>query len=189
MKIDYYPTFYSDQYYHVYNRGNNGEKIFYSTDNYLFFLKRYSQYLSDSVDTLAYCFLQNHFHLLIRVKNKNLISYNFRIFLLSYSKAINNQTGRTGSLFQKRYKRTIIEDKSSICRAMLYIHSNPLHHKIVRNFMNYPYSSYKSILSEKETKLCRAEVLNLFNGRDNFIKLHQEKMEQFDSERFFIENE
>jgi len=83
---------------------------------------------------------------------------------VSYSKAINIQEKRTGSLFQKRFKRTIIEDKFSLVRAILYIHSNPSHHNIRNDFINYPYNSYKSMLSEKNTKLCRVEVLELFNG-------------------------
>jgi len=43
------------------------------------------------------------------------------------------------------------------------------------------------MLSEKNTKLCRVEVLELFNGKDSFIRLHKEKMDQFNSEKFYIE--
>ncbi|OGU37053.1 MAG: hypothetical protein A2315_11385 [Ignavibacteria bacterium RIFOXYB2_FULL_35_12] len=59
MKIDYYTPFYSNQFYHIYNRGNNGEKIFYTSENYMFFLKRYDHYLSEFADTYAYCLLPN----------------------------------------------------------------------------------------------------------------------------------
>ena len=187
--IDYYTPFYTNQYYHIYNRGNNGEKIFYSSANYTFFLKRFDHYFSDIVETLAYCLLPNHFHFLIKVKNKDIISENFKNFFISYSKAINIQEQRTGSLFQKRFKRKILEDKSSILSAILYIHSNPSHHNIRKDYINYSYSSYKSILSEKETKLNRKEVLEIFDSRDNFIKLHKERMNQFSSENFFIEND
>ena len=58
--IDYYTPFYTNQYYHIYNRGNNGEKIFYSPANYTFFLKRFAHYFSDSAEALAYCLLPNH---------------------------------------------------------------------------------------------------------------------------------
>ena len=51
------------QFYHIYNRGNNRERLFYSTENYLFFLRRYDEYL------YAFCLLPNHFHLLVRVKS------------------------------------------------------------------------------------------------------------------------
>jgi len=188
MKIDYYTPLYKDQYYHIYNRGNNGEKIFYSPANYLFFLKRFEKYLSDCVDLFAYCLLSNHFHLLIKVKDNIQLGEQFRLLFLSYSKAINKQIGRTGSLFQKRYKRTIIESIPSLCRAAEYIHTNPVHHNITNDFMNYKYSSFQSLISDKETKLNREELLKWFEGRDNFIKVHQEKIELLDSENFFVED-
>ena len=120
MKIDYYTPFYTNQFYHVYNRGNNGEKIFYSTRNYYHFLNLYDKYLSDCVNTYAYCLIPNHFHFLIRVRDSSVISDQFRIFFLSYSKAINKQESRTGSLFQKRFKRTTIEELSH-CNGLFFI--------------------------------------------------------------------
>jgi len=188
MKIDYYTPFYSNHYYHIYNRGNNGEKIFYTSENYSFFLKRFDHYISEFADTYAYCLLPNHFHILIKVTDKEKVSSQLRLFFLSYSKAINNQTNRTGSLFQKRFKRTIIEDKSSLIRATLYIHSNPVHHKMISEFRNYIHSSYQSILSKEVTKLKRKQVLEWFGGRESFIKLHKEKLIEFKSEQFFLED-
>ena len=58
--------------YHIYNRGINGVEIFSSPDNYRFFLQQYAIYLTDYVDTYAYCLMTNHFHLLIRVKETTL---------------------------------------------------------------------------------------------------------------------
>lgn len=188
MKIDYYTPLYKDQYYHIYNRGNNGETIFYEPANYLFFLKRLGEYLSNCVEIFAFCLLPNHFHLLIKVKDHKLVSEQFRLLFLSYSKAINKQIGRTGSLFQKRFKRTIIESIPSLCRATVYIHANPVHHNIINDFRNYEYSSFKILLSGRETKLNREEVLIWFKGKDDFIKLHQERIELLGSERFYVED-
>ena len=55
-------------FYHIYNRGNNGDDVFYEARNYKYFLEKYDLYLSDFVETYAYCLLPNHFHILIRVK-------------------------------------------------------------------------------------------------------------------------
>jgi REP element-mobilizing transposase RayT len=188
MKIDYYTPFYSNQFYHIYNRGNNGEKIFYNEGNYAYFLRRYEHYISDYAVTYAYCLLPNHFHFLIKVIDKTKLVNQLRLFFLSYSKAINQQNGRTGSLFQKRFKRTIIEDKSSLIRATLYIHSNTAHHKTSSEFRNYRYSSYQSLLSNGATKLKREEVFEWFNGREGFIKAHEQKLNEFRSEQFFLED-
>lgn len=57
-------------FYHIYNRGNNGDNIFYTPENYEYFLKRFDYYLSDYLEVYAYCLLPNHFHLLVRVKDE-----------------------------------------------------------------------------------------------------------------------
>ncbi len=57
------------KYYHIYNRGINGCNIFYEEKNYSYFLKKYAHYMSEVLDTFAYCLMPNHFHLLVRVKD------------------------------------------------------------------------------------------------------------------------
>ena len=56
-------------YYHIYNRGTNGEVLFKHEKYYAEFLTLYKEQIVPVADTLAYCLLSNHFHLLIRVKN------------------------------------------------------------------------------------------------------------------------
>lgn len=64
-----------NEYYHVYNRGNRGQLIFYEEKHFDVFLKQYAKYMSDYWDTFAYALIPNHFHLLIRVKSgKALVS-------------------------------------------------------------------------------------------------------------------
>ncbi|VAW26606.1 hypothetical protein MNBD_BACTEROID06-1301 [hydrothermal vent metagenome] len=58
-------------FYHIYNRGINSETLFKEARNYSYFLDKYNQYLSPVVNTLAYCLLGNHFHLLILVKEQS----------------------------------------------------------------------------------------------------------------------
>ena len=60
-----------DTYYHIYNRGINGETIFKQERNYSYFLHKYNKYISPIADTFAYCLLKNHFHFLIRIKSES----------------------------------------------------------------------------------------------------------------------
>jgi len=77
--IDYYPPLLPGAYYHIFNRGNNRESIFYKPDNAPYFLGKYSKYLLPVLDTYAYCLLPNHFHLLARVKTaKEILADNNR---------------------------------------------------------------------------------------------------------------
>ena len=55
-------------FYHIYNRGNNKENIFFEEKNYYYFLKKFDEYLSAFSDVYAYCLMPNHFHFLIKIK-------------------------------------------------------------------------------------------------------------------------
>ena len=54
-------------FYHIYNRGNNSQKIFYKRENYLFFLNKIKEHLSPFVSIIAWCLMPNHFHLVVFV--------------------------------------------------------------------------------------------------------------------------
>jgi putative transposase len=120
-------------FYHIYNRGNNKENIFFEEKNYQYFLKLFDKYLSPYVDVYAYCLMPNHFHFLIRIKEMNIkqtsevfktsevltkeitevggskkltpLEKAFKDFFISYAKSINKAMNRTGSLFQSKFKK------------------------------------------------------------------------------------
>ncbi len=108
-------------YYHIYNRGNNREIIFREDENYRFFLLRYKKYLAAYVTTHAYCLMPNHFHFLDRINDDKSLAQRtsgkltplekaFRDFFISYAKSFNKRYGRTGSLFQYKFKRKLADD-------------------------------------------------------------------------------
>jgi REP element-mobilizing transposase RayT len=193
--MDYYQPLHSKNYYHIYNRGNNGDNLFYKGENYNYFLRKYDYYLSDYLNTFAYCLLPNHFHLLVNVKDfegqkiglqkgiktltapEEVISEQFRRLFLSYAKAINEQEPRTGSLFQKNFKRKKVNNEKYFNQLVYYIHANPQNHGICIDFRDYPHSSYERILSDKPSKLFKQEVLNWFGDKDTYLKFHAAKQD------------
>ena len=68
-----------DTYYHIYNRGTNGENIFIQERNYEYFLKLYEKHISPIADTFSYCLLRNHFHIAVRVKSEEEIIKTLRV--------------------------------------------------------------------------------------------------------------
>ncbi|WP_394996401.1 transposase [Emticicia sp.] len=75
---DYYTPLEPNCYYHVYNRTVGKQDLFLNQGNYEFFLRKYDEYLSNYIDTYAFCSLNNHFHLLIFVKPWESILEKFR---------------------------------------------------------------------------------------------------------------
>ncbi|MFY0673847.1 MAG: transposase [Bacteroidia bacterium] len=167
--------FIENEFYHVYNRAVGIEKLFFSDENRRYFLLKLGEYLLPFSELHAYCLLDNHFHLLIRV-NENVedkkLTNAFRSWFISYTKALNKQKGRNGGLFTRPFKRKHINKESYYSAVIRYIHHNPRKHGIMYDFTNYQWSSYQAIISTKPTKLSRDFVLNWFENRDEFVKFH-----------------
>lgn len=95
-------------FYHIYNRGNNRQNIFFERDKYLYFLRLIRQaFLTHSIDMVAYCFMPNHYHLLVYLKSEHL-SQAMKSLSLSYTKSINKRFGRVGALLQGRFQRILV---------------------------------------------------------------------------------
>ena len=177
-------------YYHIFNRGNNGEDIFCEKRNYLFFMERYARYIEPVAYTYAYCLLRNHFHFLVRTRmpeeqeayHKTLkVSKTFRVsqpsrcfskLFNSYAKAFNKMYSRTGSLFEHPFHRIEVDADTYFSRLVAYIHQNPQKHGLVGDFRDWPFSSYQAILSQRPTRVQRDEVREWFGGVDGFVEFH-----------------
>ncbi len=83
-----------DTYYHIYNRGVNGENIFVEERNYEHFLNLYARHIEPVCDLFAYCLLRNHFHLSLKTKSEEEIIE--RIKTLRVSPAIVRQSKQGG---------------------------------------------------------------------------------------------
>ncbi|MGX1022959.1 hypothetical protein [Flavobacterium sp. CS20] len=103
--------------YHIYNQGNNRRRIFFSRQNYYYFVKKLKIYVKPYADVLAWCLMPNHFHLMVYVKHLELLnsqqksrSFNdsIGILLRSYTRAINKQENTSGSLFRQETKAICI---------------------------------------------------------------------------------
>jgi len=192
-----------DNFYHIYNRANSGRCIFYKDENYDFFLQKLGEYLSDFMDLYAFCLLPNHFHLLIRVKEElqevtgldtrlgsrkavRNISRAFSNFFNCYTKAINEQTNRYGNLFQRPFKRVVIDKNEYLQRLIYYIHQNPVHHGCCEDFNHYRWSSYYYITKEVKSLLNSEEVLEWFGGINEFKEIHKSMLINY-KENFIIE--
>jgi len=208
MKNNYWAKFEDKQFYHVYNRGINRCNLFYTPQNYQYFLKKWTHYFHPFLKVYAFCLMPNHFHFLVSpnlesirsfdpskfvgryilIKRVNdvingvfsfneFLEFQMKDFYGAYSKAINKQEKRTGSLFQQRFKRVLIKNEYYLTEKICYIHHNPIHHGFCKNYEDWFFSSYNIILAEGATNISREEVLELFNlsYKTNFSKEEDKK--------------
>ncbi|MFQ5419579.1 MAG: transposase, partial [Anaerolineae bacterium] len=103
--------FTTGHYYHIYNRGANRERIFFSKDNYLYFLKLLKKYSRKyQIAIIAYCLMPNHYHFLLRQDGETPISRFIGVLFNAYAQALNQQIGRSGALFEGRFKDVHVDN-------------------------------------------------------------------------------
>ena len=133
-----------EKYYHVFNRGANKEKIFFGPDNYTFCLGLVNKYRKEyQVSIMAYCFMPNHYHFLIRQAVGGSISKFVQTTFNSYAQAVNIQQKRSGTLFQGRAKARRVEDDSTALHLVRYFHLNPVEAGLVSTPDSWEFSDYR----------------------------------------------
>ncbi|MEQ9299828.1 MAG: transposase [Cyclobacteriaceae bacterium] len=167
--------------FHIYNRGNNKQQIFFSEANYAFFASKLRKHISDKVDILAFCLMPNHFHLLIHTTaefDQSGFTKAYRILLSSYTRAINAQQGRSGSLFQQHSKAKEMESHLSATVCFNYIHFNPVKTGLVKSMKDWKHSSFNDYLGESKYPLVRIDTaLHLLNLPSDPKEFEQASME------------
>lgn len=187
-------------FYHIYNHGVGGRDLFRNLDNYEYFLYLYDKHVSPVAETFAWVLMKNHFHLLVRIKEelevegptpdrvrnpvRGNVSQQFSKLFNSYAQAFNRRFGLRGALFERPFKRKLIDNKTHLKNVVLYIHNNPVHHGFCSHPVEYPWSSYLTCISVKPTKLCRDAVIGWFDGEANFKHLHDGKVEVEETEKW-----
>ena len=192
-----------ETYYHIFNHGNGDDNLFREEKNYDFFLKKYHQHIDPIADTVAWCLMKNHFHLLVKIKSgeevaptfpkfetleklenqSNFISKRFANFFSSYTQAFNKVYKRRGSLFLKNFRRKEIPEDGYLRILIRYIHLNPIKHGFTNNLLEWEYSSYDTFTSN-QSKLTTI----LFGDEANYRFVHQQSLHNF-SEYERLENE
>ena len=192
--MDYYVPLLADNMYHITGHAVGREKLFLNNDNYRFFLSRFDKYISPVADIFAWSLLPNHFHLLIQVKplpeliahykkikphgkeheswQPEFVMKRFSNLFNSYAKAFNLKNKRRGALFMDYIRRVEVKTDAQFTATVFYIHKNAVHHGYCMNINGWPWSSYKTILSESPAKIGRQKVLDHFGGTEKFIEYH-----------------
>jgi putative transposase len=110
----------------------------------------------------------------IRVIKPNPVKHFSHLFN-AYAKYYNKIYNRTGALFERPFKRIEVTSDNYFRQLVVYIHTNPVHHKFCSDYTDYPWSSYNAIISTKPTKLNSEQILEWFDDRENFIAAHKQK--------------
>ncbi|MBN2730715.1 MAG: hypothetical protein JXR53_15930 [Bacteroidales bacterium] len=94
----------------------------------------------------------------------------FRHLFSIYTMYFNKKYNETGSVFQKKYKRKLIENNNYLKEVFLYINNNPVKHKICKRAIDYKWSSIHEIMGISQSRIITFELFEqLFGDEDNFM--------------------
>jgi putative transposase len=156
---------------HVILRGNNRQDIFRNTADYqriLDLIEHHSQELG--VEIHAYVLMTNHLHLLLTPQKDQALPKMMQAVGRSYVQTFNKVHGRTGTLWEGRYRSTLIQTERYLLACMAYIDLNPVRAHMVAQPDDYIWSSYSHYVGRRNDRLITPHALYWGLGNTPFAR-------------------
>jgi putative transposase len=151
---------------HVILRGNNRQEIFCADDDYRFFLEKLqAASVKHGCDIHSYVLMTNHVHLLATAKTVDGLSKAMQMIGRYYVQYFNHCYRRTGTLWEGRYRATLIDSDAYLLTCMRYIELNPVRANMVAHPSEYPWSSYSANALGHDSVMVAAHPLYRRLGR------------------------
>ncbi len=160
---------YPGAFHHVMNRGHDGEDIFAGNKNKHHFF----EFLGDArkkmkIRLLAYCMMDNHYHLVLQNTSGKMSECLKRVNGL-YGMSYRKTQGGKGYVFQNRFKSTLIDEDAYLINSIAYLLRNPVRSGMVRNAEDYLWSSINDYFSDKTDTIVDTEFVNELFGTKNAL--------------------
>ncbi len=189
MKNRDYKNFASESYYHVFNRGNGKQTVFFDAEDYKLFILRLRENLfplvspegrpqggasliaeshtpyirkplpPESFHLLSYCLMPNHFHFLVKQNTDLPVGKLIAKVCTSYSMYVNKKYDKVGNLFQGTFKAALVDSDAYLLWVSAYIHNNPRTAGLVESSQDWSYSSYADYLGLRSGTLCDQSLI------------------------------
>jgi putative transposase len=157
--------------HHIIQRGNNRQAIFGDSADYEALLAMLDENAREfGVAIHAYVLMSNHFHLLATPETTEGIPRMMQAVGRRYVRRFNQMHARTGTLWEGRYKSTIIQAERYLLACMVYIDLNPVRAGLVAEPATYPWSSHPHYLGLRRDKLVSPHPLFWALGNTPFAR-------------------
>ncbi|MRD47152.1 transposase [Caenimonas koreensis DSM 17982] len=157
--------------HHIIQRGNNRQPIFAADADYEAFLAMLDEHSrAQGVALHAYVLMTNHFHLLATPDSAEAIPQMMQAVGRRYVRYFNQRQARTGTLWEGRYKSTLIQAERYLLACMVYIDLNPVRAGMVAAPVDYPWSSHRHYAGLRTDKLVTPHPLFWELGNTPFAR-------------------
>jgi putative transposase len=157
--------------HHIIQRGNNRQPIFAAGADYEALLSLFEEYSARAqVAIHAYVLMSNHFHLLATPESPEGIPEMMQAVGRRYVRYFNQRQGRTGTLWEGRYKSTLIQAERYLLACMVYIDLNPVRAGLAADPADYPWSSHAHYIGRRTDRLVTPHPLYWDLGNTPFAR-------------------
>jgi len=157
--------------HHVILRGNNRQDIFKTTADYQYMLSLLEEHArAQGVEVHAYVLMTNHLHLVVTPQRDQALPKMMQAVGRSYVRRFNQTHGRTGTLWEGRYRSTLIQADRYLLACMVYIDLNPVRARMVAQPGDYPWSSHAHYIGQRNDRLITPHALYWSLGNTPFAR-------------------
>ena len=150
------------QLYHIFNQGNNKQKVFFTRSNYYYFQQKIKLFVSPFADIIAYCLMPTHYHFLIRENGFDQISAFIQRLFNSYTQAFDRQNERKGKLLDKKPANKLVDSDEYVLQLSRYIHLNPVRAKLVLHPKDLKFSNYLEWIGARANWLLNSKFVKAY---------------------------
>jgi putative transposase len=157
--------------HHVIQRGNNRQSIFMDAQDYEVFLRQLTeQALKHGVAVHAYVLMENHFHLLATPDTALGLPQMMQHVGRSYAQYFNRRHGRTGTLWEGRYRSAVLEAEAYLLPCMVFLDLNAIRSGVVLQASDYQWSSAAHWLGLRHDRLLSPHMCYWALGNTPFAR-------------------
>ena len=152
---------------HVVQRGNNRGACFFSDSDRLAYLRLLRESAQEADCRVhAYCLMTNHVHLLLTPGGPAACARLMKHLGQQYVQHVNRIHGRTGTLWEGRFRSSVAASEHYALACHRYIERNPVRARLVQHPRDYPWSSYRCNAEGREDSLLVPHPAYLALGTD-----------------------
>ena len=157
--------------HHIIQRGNNRQAIFAADADYETLISMLDEHAREKGVALhAYVLMTNHFHLLATPETAEAIPQMMQAVGRRYVRYFNQRQARTGTLWEGRYKSTLIQAERYLLACMVYMDLNPVRAGMVTDPVEYPWSSHRHYVGLRNDKIVAPHPLVWEMGNTPFAR-------------------
>jgi REP-associated tyrosine transposase len=157
---------------HIVQRGHSREPVFFEDSDY----RAYLDWLTEAAGRYAcaihaYVLMTNHIHILSTPRQADSISRMMQYVGRRYVPYVNDTYGGSGSIWEGRFRASLIQSEAYLLACMRYIELNPVRANMVAAPGQYRWSSYRKNAQGKDDKLVTAHALYLVLGKTRAVRM------------------